>query len=54
LYHFDDGIGWTVLDSSSANNGRRYYGGRFYGPEWLPSTLFIKQYQYIPLVRNEG
>jgi hypothetical protein len=44
LFHFDEGRGNTIIDTSGAvggpSNGVRRYGGDTNGPEWLPSDLF--------------
>ena len=54
LYHFDDGLGSTILDSSGVSahptNGRRFYGGSLAGPEWMPGSLFITYTQNIPFI----
>jgi hypothetical protein len=54
LYHFDDGVGTQLANSSvgSANptNGRLFYGGRINGPEWVPTHLFIDYNFYIPYI----
>jgi hypothetical protein len=54
LYHFDDGVGISLQDTSGATarptNGRLFYGGQVRGPEWTPASLFIKYTQYIPLL----
>ncbi len=53
LYHFDDGLGYTVTDStafSQPSTGRDYYGGKIPGPEWTPADLFINYSQFIPLI----
>ncbi|MBN2147036.1 MAG: hypothetical protein JW726_06590 [Anaerolineales bacterium] len=63
LFHFDEGLGLNIHDSSAAiggpSNGAIYYGGNpdiAYGnpntPEWLPSTLFATyDFRYtLPLI----
>jgi hypothetical protein len=44
LWHFDEGLGDTILDASGApggpSNGRREYGGSPAGPEWANDTPF--------------
>ena len=54
LYHFDDGIGSLVSDSSNASGGPshgfRQYGGAVDGPEWVISDLFITNSVYLPLI----
>jgi hypothetical protein len=55
LYHFDDGVGSKILDSSlwasSSTQGRRFYGGRIGGPEWLRGNLFSPYSIYLPLAQ---
>ncbi len=45
LYHFDEGTGNTITDSSGApggpSNGVRNYGGSPPGPEWSSETPFL-------------
>jgi len=54
LYHFDDGIGSLVSDTSNASGGPshgfRQYGGSIDGPEWVISDLFITISVYLPLI----
>ncbi len=54
LYHFDEGVGNTIGDSSSADggpsNGHRRYGGVMSGPEWMISDLFLDVHLYFPLI----
>ena len=41
LYHFDEGTGDVIGDSSGTNsNGTRHFGGTPAGPEWSPETPF--------------
>ncbi len=52
LYHFDEGIGNLVSDSSNyiggPSHGIRKYGGTFNGPEWVLSDIFHKS--FVPLI----
>jgi hypothetical protein len=54
LYHFDDGVGTTLVNSSggqaSMTNGRLFYGGQINGPVWLPTHLFVSYNLFIPYV----
>jgi len=54
LYHFDDGIGSLVSDSSTVyggpSHGFRQYGGAIEGPEWVISDLFINNSVYLPVI----
>ncbi|MFQ5594260.1 MAG: LamG-like jellyroll fold domain-containing protein, partial [Anaerolineae bacterium] len=47
LYHFDEGSGDTINDTSGASggpsNGERKYGGSPAGPEWSTDTPFTAQ-----------
>jgi len=47
LYHFDEGVGNTINDTSGAaggpSNGVRNYGGVTNGPEWTDDTVW-----YVP------
>ncbi len=52
IFHFDEGIGNLVIDSSGAiggpSHGIRKYGGTINGPEWVLSDLFHST--YIPII----
>jgi hypothetical protein len=52
LYHFDEGMGNLISDSSNSiggpSHGIRKYGGSLNGPEWVMSDLFHKS--FIPLI----
>lgn len=56
LYHFDEGRGDTLGDSSGASGGpsdgeRRYGGDPFNGPEWFVSDLlFLSPRAFFPLI----
>ena len=54
IYHFDDGIGSLVSDTSNAlggpSHGFRQFGGTIDGPEWVISDLFISNSVYLPLI----
>jgi hypothetical protein len=54
LYHFDEGVGNTIGDSSTADegpsDGHRRYGGVISGPEWMISDLFLDFHLYFPLI----
>ncbi|MGE5222483.1 MAG: hypothetical protein ACM3PY_08605, partial [Omnitrophica WOR_2 bacterium] len=58
LYHFDEGIGNSIVDSAGnserASPGVRLYGGMIPGPEWVTSRLFLPplKYLYLPLSLN--
>ncbi|RPI24509.1 MAG: hypothetical protein EHM70_21220 [Chloroflexota bacterium] len=60
LYHFDEGLGSAVRDTSGSAGGPyhgiRYYGGRTNGPEWVVSDLFIRldHVVYLPLAGKSG
>ena len=47
LYHFDEGVGNLINDTSGAaggpSNGTRYYGGTINGPEWTDDSPW-----YVP------
>lgn len=53
LYHFDEGIGDLIVDSSGnpegSSPGVRLYGGLIRGPEWMPSSLFLPPLKYLYL-----
>jgi hypothetical protein len=54
LYHFDEGFGNSIGDSSNAiggpSSGDRNYGGDpDNGPEWEESHLFLFNHIYVPL-----
>lgn len=61
LYHFDDGEGDMVRDSSNAaggpSHGQRFYGGTVNGPAWTLSDLFNRIGRafrvWLPLIRSE-
>lgn len=52
LYHFDEGVGNVITDTSDAiggpSHGIRKYGGIINGPEWLTSDLF--QSAFLPII----
>jgi hypothetical protein len=54
LYHFDEGVGNMIGDSSTAaggpSDGHRNYGGVISGPEWMISYLFLDFNLYFPLI----
>jgi hypothetical protein len=58
LYHFDEGRGDTLGDSSGAAGGpsdgeRRYGGDPYNGPEWFTSDLnFLTPRLYLPLIQR--
>jgi len=58
LYHFDDGIGSLVSDTSNAlggpSHGFRQYGGTIDGPEWVISDLFITESFFLPLITKSN
>lgn len=60
LYHFDEGSGNTITDSSGAtggpSNGVRRYGGSPARPEWSADTpwwIMTASKVYLPLVLNQ-
>jgi len=56
LYHFDEGFGNGINDSSGAlggpSPGQRLYGGITNGPEWMASDLFLPYKAFFPFVSN--
>jgi hypothetical protein len=54
LYHFDEGVGNVIHDTSGApggpSDGIRMYGGVINGPEWFVSDLFLFQRLYFPSI----
>lgn len=55
LYHFDEGYGDIIHDTSDAfggpSDGKRYFGGTVNGPEWWPSYLFtVFRSLYLPIM----
>ncbi len=56
LYHFDEGFGNALNDSSGApggpSTGQRSYGGVINGPEWMLSDLFLPYKVFFPYVSN--
>jgi len=56
LYHFDEGFGNTIHDTSEAaggpSNGLRKYGGVTNGPEWFVSDLFPIELErlFLPVI----
>ena len=56
LYHFDEGFGNTIHDTSGAaggpSNGLRKYGGVTNGPEWFVSDLFPIEFEriFLPVI----
>jgi hypothetical protein len=56
LYHFDEGFGNTVNDSSGSpggpSAGQRLYGGITNGPEWMVSDLFLPYKSFFPFISN--
>ena len=56
LYHFDEGFGNGINDSSGApggpSTGQRLYGGLTNGPEWMVSDLFLPFKTFFPFVSN--
>ena len=54
LFHFDEGYGDTLYDSSGASGGpndaERFYGGVTNGPEWYTSDLDPKFMVFFPFM----
>jgi hypothetical protein len=54
LFHFDEGYGDTLYDTSGASGGpsdaERFYGGVTNGPEWTTSDLDSKFRVFFPLI----
>jgi hypothetical protein len=57
LYHFNEGHGNLIGDSSGASGGpsdgmRNYGGDPSNGPEWFVSDLFLEERTYLPIIRR--
>lgn len=54
LFHFDEGYGDTLYDTSSHSGGPsdayRFYGGDPNGPEWFTSDLSVLYEVFFPLI----
>jgi hypothetical protein len=54
LFHFDEGFGDTLYDTSShpggPSNASRFYGGEPNGPEWYTSDLSTMHELYFPII----
>ena len=54
LFHFDEGYGDTLYDTSSHSGGpsdaHRFYGGDPNGPEWFTSDLTVMVEVYLPII----